>query len=138
MRNALLILVVLWAGPALAEDLAGAAYVSCYDGDTCAVNVAKMPPVFGHHLPIRFAGIDAPEIKAACTKEYALAITARDFLIAQMSRATSLVLQNVTRDKYFRVDATVLADGVNLNLLMVTKGYAVLYSGIGAKHNWCL
>ncbi|MCI0427163.1 MAG: thermonuclease family protein [Nitrospiraceae bacterium] len=33
--------------------------------------------------------------------------------------------------------ATVIANGVNINQLMVKKGFAALYTGTGPRHDWC-
>lgn len=120
-----------------AEDLPGATFVSAYDGDTVMVNVVNLPRVFGYHLRVRLTGIDAPELKGQCPKESALALVARDFLASTMSKAVQMSLLHVTRDKYFRVDSQVLADGVNLNQEMVKQGYAVLYTGQGPRKDWC-
>jgi micrococcal nuclease len=136
MTFALLIFFLLLPVWSLAEDLPNVQWLNCHDGDTCAFNVL-LPPVLGANIGIRFSGIDTPEINGKCTKEKALAIVARDFLIAQMQAAKSILVHDVSRDARFRIDGTVIADGVNLNQLMLSKGYAVLYSGTGPRHDWC-
>lgn len=119
-----------------AEDLANVQWLACYDGDTCSFNVL-LPAVFGTDIGVRLSGIDAPEIQGKCDKEKQLALQARTFLLSQIKGAT-VTLQNVFRDKYFRIEASVMANGINLNQLMVQKGYAVLYNGTGPKHDWCV
>jgi micrococcal nuclease len=118
-----------------AENLNSVEWLTCYDGDTCSFNVL-LPPVLGSAIGVRFSGIDAPEIHGKCEKENSLALLARDFLRMQLVGA-SVLLVDVARDKYFRIDATVFANGVNLNQLLVQEGYAVPYSGSGARHDWC-
>lgn len=118
-----------------AEDLSNVVWLDCHDGDTCAFNIL-MPAVLGEHLGVRLTGIDAPEINGKCEKEKRLAVQARDFLKSQLT-GKSVVFQQVFRDKYFRLEAVVVADGVNLNQLMVQQGYAVPYPGIGPRKNWC-
>lgn len=56
----------------------------CYVGDTRTVtlNDPFLPPVLGDHIPVRLARIDTPELKGDCAAERALAIQARDFLVA--------------------------------------------------------
>lgn len=120
---------------AIAEDLSNVQWIACYDGDTCAFNVL-LPAVFGTDIGVRLSGIDAPEISGKCAKEKLLAVEAREFLRSQLKGA-NVVLQNVFRDKYFRIEATVLANDVNVNQLLVQKGYAVLYSGQGPRKDWC-
>lgn len=119
-----------------AANLTKVSYVSCYDGDTCVVNVNNVPKIFGYHLRIRLWGIDAPEIQGKCEYEKQLAKEARDFLREQL-KGKALILQHVLRDKYFRVLATVMADSVNVNQLMIDRKYAVLYLGSGPKNDWC-
>ena len=59
------------------------------------------------------AGIDAPEFAGKCAKEKALALVTRDFLRGQLAGA-SVLQQQVFRDKFFRIEATVIANGVNI------------------------
>jgi len=133
-----LLAFLIWLIPVLsqAEDLPNVQWLTCYDGDTCSFNVL-LPPVFGAAIGVRFSGIDAPEIVGKCAQEKELALVARDFLQSQIKAAKKVILQNVFRDKYFRIEAVVLGDDVNLNQLMVQKGYAVLYTGTGPRHDWC-
>jgi len=118
-----------------AEDLTNVQWLDCHDGDTCEFNVL-LPAVFGTDIGVRLSGIDTPEINGKCAQEKLLAAQARDFLRSQI-KGTRVVLLNVFRDKYFRIEAVVMANDVNLNQLMVQKGYAVLYNGTGARHDWC-
>jgi endonuclease YncB( thermonuclease family) len=60
----------------------------------------------------------------------------RDFLRGQLAEA-SVLLQQGFRDKFFRIEATVIANRVNINQLMVKKGFAALYTGTGPRHDWC-
>lgn len=110
--------------------------VDCYDGDTCTVNLPGLPPVFGHHLPVRLAGIDTPEIKGKCAMERALAIKARDLVRRTLKEAARVDLADPQRDKYFRLGAQVLADGVNVAEILLAAGMAVPYAG-GTKAPWC-
>jgi len=119
-----------------AEDLPNVVWLTCYDGDTCSFDV-MLPAVFGSAIGVRLTGIDAPEINGKCQKEQDLAKAARDFLKAQMQDKT-IVLQQVFRDKYFRLEAVILANGVNLNQLMIENGYAVPYNGSGPRKDWYL
>jgi endonuclease YncB( thermonuclease family) len=130
-----LIACFLFVASGKAEDLANVQWLDCHDGDTCAFNVL-LPAVFGSNLGVRLSGIDAPELLGKCDKEKQLAAQARDFLIAQL-KTGPVHLIDVFRDKYFRVEATLLVNGVNLNHLMVQQGYAIPYAGQGPKHDWC-
>lgn len=121
-----------WADGLLVR--AGARAWPRHDGDTCAFNIL-LPAVFGTDIGVRLSGIDAPEIAGKCAKEKALALVARDFLRGQLAGAS--VQQQVFRDKFFRIEATVIANGVNINQLMVKKGFGALYTGTGPRHDWC-
>jgi endonuclease YncB( thermonuclease family) len=90
----------------------------------------------GDDIGVRLSGIDAPEIAGKCSKEKALALVTRDFLLGQLAGA-SVMLQQIFRDKFFRIEATVIANGVNINQLMVKNGFAALYTGTGPRHDWC-
>lgn len=124
------------AQSAHAEDLSGVEYVECYDGDTCTVNIKGLPNVFGHHLSVRLLGVDAPEIKGQCDQEKYLAMLARSVLNAKLRKARSITLQDVRPDKYFRLDAVIVADGVNINREMLDSGLARPYDG-KARQGWC-
>lgn len=139
MRIEALILVLCavlgWPVLSHSEDLSNVAWIDCFDGDTCSFDVL-LPAVFGSAIGVRFTGIDAPEIAGKCQKEKDLAKVAKDFLKAQLDGAT-VVLHDVFRDKYFRLEARVTANGVNLNQLLIEKGYAVPYGGSGPRKDWC-
>lgn len=138
MRNYYFMLIfigLVLTAPVRAEDLTHVQLIGCHDGDTCAFNVL-LPPVIGGNVGVRLAGIDTPEIHGKCDHEKERAIQAREFLSAQLAGA-QIVLADVSRDKFFRIDATVIANGVNINALMVERGYAVPYHGSGPRHDWC-
>lgn len=131
----MIVLLIGWT-PILshAEDLANVAWIDCYDGDTCSFDIF-LPAIFSP-IGVRLTGIDAPELVGKCVKEKQLALAARTFLKAQLEGAI-VVLHDVFRDKYFRLEARVTANGVNINQLLIDKGYAVPYSGVGVHHDWC-
>lgn len=130
------LIVLLLTSVSYAEDLTNVQWLNCHDGDTCHFNVL-LPAIFGTNIGVRFSGIDTPEIRGRCAKETLMAKAARDFLTAHMKASKKIEIKEVFRDKYFRVQGILLADGVNLNNLMVSKGFAVPYSGTGPRHNWC-
>lgn len=137
MLPLLFVFLVLMPSWSFAEDLTNVQWLACHDGDTCDFNVL-LPAIFGAGISVRLSGIDTPEIRGKCTQENMLATQARDFLIMQLQAAKTIVLRQVFRDKYFRIDAVIMADEVNLNNLMVSKGYAVPYTGSGVRHDWCV
>lgn len=109
----------------------------CYDGDTCTVTIMGLPAVFGRHLPVRLAGIDAPEINGKCPRERELAIQARDLVRRRLRQAVQVDLLNPARDKYFRLLARIHADGHDLSAELLAQGLAVPYKGGHKESAWC-
>lgn len=95
-----------------------------------------LPPVLGDHILVRLAGIDTPELKGDCAAERALAIQARDFLVARLATAARVELHAPARDTYFRLNGRLLADGQGLSQGLITANLARLYAG-GKKLPFC-
>ncbi|BFU90111.1 MAG: hypothetical protein NTAFB01_12980 [Nitrospira sp.] len=110
----------------------------CYDGDTCTVtlNDPFLPPVLADHIPVRLAGIDTPEIKGHCDAERTMAIHARDFLTARLAAAVRVDLVEPKRDKYFRLNGRLIADGQDLSQALIQSHLARAYDG-GTKTPFC-
>jgi micrococcal nuclease len=113
-------------------------FVRNYDGDTITVNIAGLHPLFGREIPVRVYGIDAPEIKGKDECERDAARSARDLVAALLKSAKKIELRNVQRDKYFRVLAEVVVDGVDVSSVLLARGLAYQYDG-GTKQrvDWC-
>ncbi len=124
------------ASTARADDLVGVEVVRVYDGDTIIVTVPGVPPVFGRHLRVRLRDLDAPELKGQCAEEIAAAQRARAALMALVRQGTHITLQRVQRDTYFRLDATLLIDGVDINALLLAQGLVRPYHG-EKRQPWC-
>ena len=101
------------------------------DGDTLHINNKK----------IRLEGIDAPEIKQQCKKEY-LKISAligftfyKDYYCGIVSReslinkidGSKIKCSTSSKDRYKRYIATCFKNKLNLNKWMVRNGYAIAY-----------
>ena len=145
MRQALLVLLILLVclyspTPVSAGTFGNieiVVYLHNYDGDTFTVDLPGLPPLFGKEIPVRINGIDTPEIKGHCAREVRLAGEAKAIVANMLSKAKRIILVNVGRDKYFRIDATVLADGVDVGAELVRQSLAVEYDGGTKKHSWC-
>ncbi len=118
------------------DDLAEVRYVACHDGDTCTVELPALPSVF-RRIEVRFRGIDAPELHGRCPQEIAKAEAAKAIVSSVLAQAKSIRLEQVHRDKFFRLNAYVIADGRNLSKELLALGYAVEYWGRGTKQDWC-
>ena len=108
----------------------------CHDGDTCRVALPDLPDVFAT-MGVRLRGIDAAELRGAqCPLEKCLAVDARDALI-KMVVGRNATLSDCAPDKYFRLLCDVSVDGEDVGGKLLRGGYAVPYTGRGAKHDWC-
>jgi endonuclease YncB( thermonuclease family) len=50
--------------------------------------------------------------------------------------AKAVRLERMQRDKYFRIDAVVLVDGVDLGALLLSEGLAKPWNGQGPRPKW--
>jgi micrococcal nuclease len=116
-----------------AQPLGIAKIVKVYDGDTFYADLYNLPDIFAKNIGIRLIGIDTPELTGGDSCSKAMAKAARTFLDKTLKAACKIELRNISRDKYFRVDAVVFADSINVNALMIEKGYAKAYTGEGPK-----
>lgn len=109
--------------------------VSVYDGDTFTVDINKYPSIIGKKMHIRIYGIDTPEMKDDNPVVKQKAKSAKDFATKKLTKAKVVVLKNLMRDKYFRVLATVTADGEDVGQSLINAGYAKPYFG-ATKEVW--
>jgi endonuclease YncB( thermonuclease family) len=100
-----------------------------HDGDTFIADIADVHPIIGKGISIRIKGIDSPEITDKRPDVKALAIEAREYVKARLSGVSRIELNNIGRDKYFRILADVYVDGVNLAEELLEEGLAVPYHG---------
>ena len=107
-----------------------------YDGDTLSGTIENIPEVFGKDISVRLSGIDTAELHSRCDTEAILAKRAKARLQELIGNATEVELHNVARDKYFRLDAEVFANGVSVNSTLLQEGLAKPYFG-GTKSSWC-
>ncbi len=142
------------------ENIKGNFYVSSvYDGDTITIlvpmkisiysnitedfidnttNLNNTNKICNYEIKLRLYGIDTPELKplkstpnreAHITK----AIKAKEFL-QNIILNKVVQIYFVNNDKYGRALGIIFVNGININDLMVTEGYAKQYDG-GTKNN---
>ncbi len=123
--------------------------VSCYDADTCRVNLPRSAfnddwayELFGHNIPIRVEGVDTPEIRGKCQKEKDLAYEARDLVRGLFENAQTITLTiddnlKEVRGKYFRIVGRLIADGQDISELLIQRQFAVSYDGGTKVKEWC-
>ena len=98
---------------------------SCYDGDTCTTTSGEK---------IRLACIDTPEITGSRADPQP-AKAARDFLNSYVA-GEEVSIRRITKDRYERTVAELAKDGVNIQKLMVLKGYAKIYKKYADPCPW--
>lgn len=113
-------------------------YVKTYDGDTVTFEIPGVHPLLGHAISVRVLGIDTAEMKGKTPCEKARAVEARDLVASILSKAKRVDLLDVGRDKFFRIDAVIVADGVNIGDVLLEHGLAYRYDGgTKAAPDWC-
>lgn len=119
-----------------ADTLAVERVVRVVDGDTLIVDLTCEIPVFCKAVPVRVLGVDTPEIHGKCADERVAAQQARRVAQEFVDAPEGVSLQNVARDKYFRVGADVRSGRNDLKSVLISRGVAREYSG-GTKQPWC-
>ncbi len=109
-----------------------------YDGDTVTFDIPNVHPLFGHNISVRLVGIDTAEIKTKDSCEKKVARTTKNLVESLLKQAKRIDLENVERDKYFRILADVKVDGRSVSEILIKNGLAVPYDGgTRKKVNWC-
>ena len=98
---------------------------SCYDGDTCTTIEGEK---------IRLACIDTPELKGKKADPIA-AKEARDFLNNLVSN-TKVNIRRITTDRYGRTVAELYSGNINIQKLLVDKGYGQIYKKYSNQCKW--
>ena len=130
VRRWALALLLATAAVTVAAEPLRAVVRSCYDGDTCRVDLVAsppLPPLFGENLPVRLADVDTAELRGTDAACKALARRARDRL-RELVVSHDVTLADCHRGKYFRlVCSVVLADGRAVGDVLVAEHLAVRY-----------
>ena len=119
----LLFLVLALAPPALAQTTI--TVDRCYDGDTCTSTDGEK---------IRLACIDTPELRGKRADPIS-AKAARDYLNGLVA-GEEVSIRRITKDRYGRTVAELSKDGVNIQELLVSKGFARLYERYADQCGW--
>ena len=98
---------------------------SCYDGDTCTTTDGEK---------IRLACIDTPELKGKKAKPVK-AKEAKDFLNNLIAKK-KVSINRITTDKYGRTVGELFKDDINVQELIVNKGYGRIYEKYAHQCNW--
>ena len=113
-------------------------YIRNYDADTITFKIPEVHPLLGEKIGVRVRGIDAAEIKGNGNCEKQAARIAKNLIESLLKQAKKIDLENVDRDKYFRILADVKIDGKNLKDILIKNNLAYAYDGgTKSKINWC-
>jgi endonuclease YncB( thermonuclease family) len=113
-------------------------FIKNYDGDTITFDIPNVHALLGKKISVRVAHLDTPEIKGKLPCEKESARTAQRLIENLLKNAKRIDLENIERDKYFRILADVMVDGKSIKDLLMKNKLAYSYEG-GAKEkvNWC-
>jgi endonuclease YncB( thermonuclease family) len=113
-------------------------YNGNHDGDTVTVSIPDVHPLLGRRISVRLFGIDTPEMYSTDQCERDAALRAQRLVRDVLLRAVRVDLENVQRDKYFRILADIRADGASVSGILLESRLAYPYFG-GTKQrmNWC-
>ncbi len=106
-----------------------------HDGDTIKASFEGVPEILGHDLLIRLNGIDCPELHDPTPLIREFAYAAKAYLQNSIARGKETKLTNISRDKYFRLDAYVWVDGLDMQQVLLALKFAKPYFG-GTKLPW--
>ena len=107
------------------SDFSSTHIKNCYDGDTCIT-------IYGEKL--RLACIDTPELKGK-NSDLEKAKEARDFL-NQLVANKKVSIKRITKDRYGRTVAEIFKDGINIQELIVSRGYGKIYKRYSYQCEW--
>ena len=113
-------------------------YIKNYDGDTITFDIRDVPKLIGEKISVRIRGIDTPEIKGNLPCEKDAARSTQRLVENILKNAKRIDLENVVRDKYFRILADVKFDNQSLSEILIKNRLAHRYDGgTKAKIDWC-
>ena len=98
---------------------------NCYDGDTCKTIDGEK---------IRLACIDTPELKGRKADPIP-AKEAKDFLNNLVTNK-EISIRRITKDRYGRTVAELFNGNINIQKLLVDKGYGQIYKKYSNQCEW--
>jgi len=128
MKPLLLMLIATIALPAsesTLESLPSVFIKDCYDGDTCTTLKGEK---------IRLACIDTPELRG-WNADPIPAKEARDF-VNKLVANEEVFIKRITNDRYGRTVGELFKNAVNIQELIVEKGYGRIYEKYAYQCEW--
>ena len=128
MRRLLITLLGALTLPASESALAAFSTIfikDCYDGDTCITIKGEK---------IRLACIDTPELKG-WKADLIPAKESRDF-VNKLVANEKVIIKRITNDRYGRTVGELFKNGVDIQELIVEKGYGKIYKTYAYQCEW--
>lgn len=107
--------------------------IKVYDGDTVTVALCYNNKFYKFNC--RLLGIDTPELKSKVEHEKILAENAKNFLVDCINDK-KVRIETGKWDKYGRLLVVVFINNININSLMVQRGFAKEYDGKTKNTEW--
>lgn len=98
--------------------------VTVYDAATFTCQIDGLVPVFGQRVPVKIGSINLLKTSDQKSADQAAARSAKQFTQDLLNQARVITLENMRRDRYFRVIADVYVDGRNLAEMLIAAGLA--------------
>jgi endonuclease YncB( thermonuclease family) len=108
--------------------------IKCYDGDTITIAAFlpyKESPLY--KFSVRLNGIDCPEMRTTNENEKKIAQIAQKAVSDKILHQI-VTLENVTTEKYGRVLADVIYNGISVSTWLIEQHLAIPYTG-GTKES---
>ena len=99
------------------------------DGDTVDVDIDLGFGVWLHKERVRMMGIDTPESRTRDLEEKAMGLEAKNYLTNKIKACDALRVKTEKDGKYGRMLGWLYEGDANINMIMVTDGYAWEYDG---------
>jgi len=102
--------------------------IKVIDGDTVDVSIDLGFDIFLNER-IRFHGINCPESRTSNKEEKIKGLASKAFTESKLPIGKEIIIQSKTfsKEKFGRILADILVDGVNLNEELVEEGLAVVF-----------
>ena len=123
----LLVIILFWSNSSwsIPVSLPTVSIKYCYDGDTCTTIKGEK---------IRLACIDTPELKGKKANPIPAKL-AKDFLNDLIAKK-EVSVRRITKDRYGRTVAELFKDEINVQELIVKKGFGKIYQKYAYQCEW--
>ena len=128
-----LLAIALRAGEKTYPNVKVTTVEKVHDGDTMTVFIKGWPGIIGDSISVRVSGVNAPEITSDNPKTRRMAQIAKAKLQELLLLSKTIILKAPFRDKYFRINAGVLADKEDIGKTLVQGHYCLPYDGSAVK-----